>query len=804
MTRQADDTGDRSGATRSEMSGTAGAVIQARDISGGLHVHHAGPRTQDPDVPVPRQLPAAPRDFTGRATELHDLDGMLAAAEQAPALVVVTGTAGVGKTSLALAWAHRIAARFPDGQLHVNLRGYDPGRPLLPGEALHRMLTALGVPAPAIPAEPDAAGALYRSHLAGRRVLTVLDNAASAAQVRPLLSAGPGCLTLVTSRRHLGGLAVRDGAQGLTLRPLPEPDAVALLRATTAGRRAGDDASQLTELARLCARLPLALRVAAERAVSRPHLSLGDLLADLRDESSLWETLSMGDDGEDGDEDGVRAVFAWSYQALPEAEARLFRLLGLHPGPDFSLAAAAALAAGPPRATRRLLDALAGVHLLEQTAPDRFELHDLLRAYATDRAHAEMRPDERDAALGRVLTWYLLTAEAARAYVRPDGVELPLPRPGDGTAPLSFTDYDAAVDWTERERVNVHAATRAAAGARLHALAWQLPVVQWRGSIRAAPLAEWTETARLGLAASRALHDRHAEAWVLRCLGEAHRRAGRLAEAEECHRQVLVLRRELGDRKDEAAALNSLGLVLLTRRRLDAAVTHFAQALDAYRELGLPRWVAVELANLAAAHYEAGDLTPADEYAHRALAAYRDLGDELGEGSVLRTLSGIQRERGEPAAALESARRAVDIAVRRRKSTSEGLRLLALGAAQRANGLFDEALSTYDRAAAVHRRIGDGGREALAWHGTGETCRALGRAGEAAAWHRRGAARFHELGDPWHEAVALDGLAAAVRAGDPDGARGHGEAALALLAGYGDRRTAALRDGITARLGSAD
>ncbi|AZM50969.1 hypothetical protein DMB38_25070 [Streptomyces sp. WAC 06738] len=782
------------------MSGTAGAVIQARDISGGLHVHHAGPPPPEPGVPVPRQLPAAPRDFTGRAAELHDLDGILAAAEGAPALAVVTGTAGVGKTSLALTWAHRIAARFPDGQLHVNLRGYGPGRPLPPVEALHRMLSALGVPAPAIPAEPDAAGALYRSHLAGRRVLTVLDNAASAAQVRPLLSAGPGCLTLVTSRRRLDGLAVRDGARQLTLRPLPEPDAVALLRATTAGRRAGDDAPGLTELARLCARLPLALRVAAERAVSRPHLSLGDLLDGLRDESSLWETLSMGDDEE---EDGVRAVFAWSYQALPEPEARLFRFLGLHPGPDFSLAAAAALAADSPPETRRLLDALVGVHLLEQTAPDRFELHDLLRAYAADRAHAEMPPDERDTALRRVLTWYLLTAETARAWVRTDGIELPLPAPEDGAAPLSFTDYDAAVDWTERERVNVHAAARAAAAAELHALAWQLPVVQWRGSIRAAPLAAWSETARLGLASSRALRDRNAEAWVLRCLGEAHRRANRLAEAEQCHRQVLALRRELGDRKDEAAALNSVGLVCLARRRPDAAVTHFARALDAYRELDLPRWVAVELANLAAAHYDAGDLTPADDCARRALAAYRDLGDELGEGRVLRTLSGIQRERGEPAAALESARRAVDIAVRRRKSTSEGLRLLALGAAQQANGLFGEALSTYDRAAALHRRIGDGGREALAWHGTGETCRALARADEAAACHRRAAARFHELGDPWHEAVALDGLAAAVRAEDPAGARGHWERALALLAGYGDQRTAALRDGIAARLGAA-
>ncbi|MEO3767926.1 tetratricopeptide repeat protein [Streptomyces sp. B5E4] len=799
MTHQPDDPAGGSGATRSEMSGTAGAVVQARDISGGLHVHHADPRPPDADVPVPRQLPLAPRDFVGRAAQLHELDAILGSAAGAPPLVVVTGTAGVGKTSLALRWAHRIAARFPDGQLYVNLRGYDPGRPLLPGEALHRMLTALGVPAPAIPADPDAAGALYRSHLAGRRVLTVLDNAASAGQVRPLLSAGPDCLTLVTSRRHLGGLAVRDGAYPLTLRPLPEPDAVALLRATTAGRRAEDDAPELTELARLCARLPLALRIAAERAVSRPHLSLGDLLDDLRDKSSLWETLSMGDD-EDGD--GVHAVFAWSYRALPEPEARLFRLLGLHPGPDFSIAAASALAADSVSGTRRLLDALVGVHLLEQTAPDRFELHDLLRAYATDRAHAEMATDEREAVLGRVLTWYLLTAETARQRARPDGIGLPLPTPDDEAPPLTFRDYDAAVDWIERERLNIYAATRAAAGAELHDLAWQLPVVQWRGSTHARPTTEWTETARLGLSSSHALHDRFAQAWVLRCLGEAHVRNNRLAEGEECHRQVLALRRALGDRRGEAATLNSLGLVFLARRRLDAAVTHFAQALDAFRELDAPRGAAVELSNLANAYYEAGALADADACARQALAVYLDLHDELGEGSALRSLSNIQRERGEPTAALESAQRAVDIAVRRRMSASEGLRLLVLGAAQQANGLFDEALSTYDRAAALHRRIGDGGREALAWHGSGETHRALARPDEAAACHRRAAARFHELGDRWHEAVALDGLAAAVRAGDPDGARGHWETALALLAGYDDQRTAALRDSIAARLGA--
>ncbi|MFE9609331.1 ATP-binding protein [Streptomyces sp. NPDC006012] len=769
-----------------------------------MHFHHADSRSSNPGVLVPRQLPAALSDFVGRAEQLDFLDVLLSGEKgirlEHP-LIVVTGTAGVGKTSLALRWAHQIADRFPDGQLYVNLRGYDPGRPLLPGEALHRVLTALGVPALAIPADPDAAGALYRSHLADRRVLVVLDNAASAAQVRPLVSAGRGCLTLVTSRRRLAGLAVRDGAHHLTLHPLPEPDAIALLRVATAGRRAEDDPPQLTELAQLCARLPLALRVAAERAVSRPHLSLGALLRDLRDRSSLWQALSMGDDE---DVDGVRTVFAWSYRALPEPEARLFRLLGLHPGPDFSLEVVSVLAADSVSRTRQLLDTLVGVHLLEQTAPDRFEFHDLLRAYSTDLAHAEVAGQERDAALRRVLDWYLLTAETARKWIRPDGIELPLGTPADNAAPLAFTDYDAAVDWTERERGNIYAATRVAAQAGLDHLAWQLPVVQWRGSTHSTPTAEWSRTARLGLSASRVLRDRIAEAWVLRCLGEAHVRDNRLVEGEECHRQVLALRRDLGDRLGEATTLNALGLVFLARRRLDAAVTHFEQALAAFRELDVPRWVAVELSNLATTHYEAGSLVRADEFAQQALAAYRDLGDELGEGGVLRSLSNIQRERGQLGAALQSAHRAVDIAVQRRQSVSEGLRLLVLGAAQHASGLFGEALASYHRSVVLQRRIGDRSREALGWHRTGETYQALDRDDEAAAFHRQAASRFHEIGDSWHEALALGGLATAVRERDPDRARRHWEASLVLLADYDDQRAVALRDSFRSRLGEAD
>jgi hypothetical protein len=276
--------------TRSELSGSSRDVVQTGNVSGGIHFHHDdGPERSG--LPRPRQLPGCISRFVDRSDETERLDAILTADGDGPhaaSVCVITGTAGVGKTSLALRWAHRIANRFPDGQLYLNLRGYDPGAPVTAQEALHRFLSALGVPPGSIAADADAdaAAAHYRSLLADRRVLVVLDNAASAAQVRPLLPGGAHCLTIVTSRSRLSGLAIREGAHRLPLRTLPEGEAVALLRAVTSGYRHQDDAAKLAELAGLCAHLPLALRIAAERAAAHPHLRLDDLLAELRDESA--------------------------------------------------------------------------------------------------------------------------------------------------------------------------------------------------------------------------------------------------------------------------------------------------------------------------------------------------------------------------------------------------------------------------------------------------------------------------------------------------------------------------------------
>jgi hypothetical protein len=427
-----------SGSTRSDLSGSAGDVVQARDVHGGVHFHGPTPTVQR----RPRQLPADVGEFVNRLPELDLLDSILGADGNGPpqvGLFVIAGTAGVGKTSLAIHWAHRVHHRFPDGQLCVNLRGYDPGTPLTAETVLDRFLRALDVTPKAIPSDVEARAALYRTLLADRRALILLDNAATVGQVRPLLPGSPGSLVLVTSRNRLSGLGVRDGARRLTLDLLPEPDAVDLLRTLTANYRADEDPDAFAELARLCARLPLALRIAAERAASRPRMPLADLIRDLHDESALWEALSA-DDEEDAD--AVRTVFAWSYRALPEPAARLFRLLGLHPGPEFGTPIVATLARLSTVEARHLLDVLVGAHLIEQTGPDRYQFHDLLRAYAIDQVSHQESTKDRQMTNQRILTWYLHTAKTAETRIGALDLHIAL-EPPDPTLTLPTFDTHA-------------------------------------------------------------------------------------------------------------------------------------------------------------------------------------------------------------------------------------------------------------------------------------------------------------------------------------------------------------------------
>ncbi|MFE3741206.1 ATP-binding protein [Streptomyces sp. NPDC059096] len=767
-----------------------------------FHERHA-PADDGSSNHTPRQLPADVRQFVNRTDELNQLNAVLADEEGRPLVIsvcVIAGTAGAGKTSLALRWAHQVQERFPDGQLYVNLRGYDPGEPVTAQEALHRFLPALGVRSSSVPQDPDAAAALYRSLLADRRILIILDNAATVAQVRPLLPGSKDCLVVVTSRSRLSGLAVRDGARRLTLGTLPQPEAVALLRAVTAGYRPEDDADKLTELAELCARLPLALRIAAERAASHPHMRLDDLIADLRDESALWDALSTGDDDE---AEAVRTVFAWSYRALPDQAARLFRLLGLHPGPEFGLHAAAALSALPAGRGRQLLDSLVGAHLLEQTGPDRYQFHDLLRAYATDQATQEEPAAERDAALHRVLDWYLHTADAAQSWISPAEPHLDLAPPADGVRPGAFTEYDAAVDWAEREHTNLLQAVRTAASTGHDERAWKLAAVLANARYPSAPPADWPAVGRIGLEAARRLGERAGEALLLTELGMGYARVNHLTESHESHQSALVIWRELGDRLGEAHSLNLIGLFHLRGRQLDQAADHFEEAIAVFREQGSDHWAATALSNLASTHYEAGRLPEAATVTRQALEAHRSLENQRGEGNILRLLSRIACERGETEEALASARAALDIALALRDHRLEGYWLLPLGDAQRVSGALADALESYQRSATLHRRLGDRSREAQAWHGAALAYRALDRDEEAAHFHRQAVTAHRELGDAWDEARALDGLADLLHATAPAEAVPHWTRALELLDGYGDPRATALRERVGRDLAAA-
>ncbi|GAB3476847.1 ATP-binding protein [Amycolatopsis cihanbeyliensis] len=786
------------GGTRSHLSGSASDVVQARDVHGGVHFH--GP--EHSATPVPRQLPALVRAFVNRAAELDRLDQVLAGDPEEPLTVgmsLVTGTAGVGKTSLALHWAHRIRGHFPDGQLYLNLRGYDPGTPVGPAQALDYFLRALGVAPGAIPADLDARAALYRSLLAERRVLVLLDNAATAGQVRPLLPGTAGCLVLVTSRSRLAGLVFRDGAHRLSLDVLTESEAVGLLRAVTLGYRSGGDADQLLALARLCARLPLALRIAAERAARRPEMPLSELIDDLRDESGLWDALSADDDEE---ADAVRTVFAWSYRALSVESARMFRLLGLHPGAEFGAPAAAALAGTSAGQVRRLLDTLVGAHLLEHTAPDRYQFHDLLRVYATEQANREEAEPGRRQALRRLLTWYLHTVSAAQALISPLERAISLEPTEPEVTPLDFAGVDEATGWYEAERANLVAATRAAADAGLDRIAWQLPVLLRGIFMRHNPFDDWLDTARVGLAAARGLHDQAAEAELLESLAMACSQSQRLEQGLEYYRSALTARRALDDRFGEAMALNGIGLLHLRRRALAEAVTNFERSRGILTGLDLPYWDAVVLGNLAQADLELENLAEAAACLDRALPVLSDQDDRGIEGNALHLLSMVQRGLGKPESALQHIQRALGIAREHNNRLWEGYWLLELGRVQRELGQPAEALVSYQRAAMLQRRLGDRGREAQALDGTGETYQELGRPDEAMGFHRLARTTHGELGDRWQLVISLGNLANAARRageGETESTRLWREA-VENLAGFDDPKATRLRRHLRERL----
>jgi DNA-binding SARP family transcriptional activator len=572
-------------------------------------------------LPVPAQLPPAVPGFAGRAAELASLDGLARPSQGTPATVVisaVSGTAGVGKTALAVHWAHRVRADFPDGQLYVNLRGFDPGGiPVAPAEAVRGFLDALGTAPERIPQGLDGQVALYRSLVAGRRVLVVLDNAREAGQVRPLLPGSPGCLAIVTSRNQLTSLAAAEGARLLTLDLLPHADARALLAQRLGAARVSREPAAAEEIIGGCARLPLALAIAAARAAAAPGFPLAAVAASLREAASALDPFEGGDIATN-----LRAVFSWSSGAVSDAAARLFRLLGLHPGPDITAAAAASLAALPPGQARGLLAELARAHLLTEHVPDRYACHDLLRAYAAEQAHAVDSEQDLEDALCRVLDHYLHTANRAASLLEP--FPLPLGPAKPGVTPGAVTTEEGALGWFTAEHAALLAAVRLAARTRLDTRAWQLAAALTPYQLRRALWAEQASASQDGLDAARSAGDAAGQAHSLLGLALGYARSGRFTEAAPLFDDALRLFGQAGDPLWEGRVLGSLTWLAERDQRPADALTHAMRSMELFTAAGHPAGQALALNDIGYCHALLGDYQRSIAYCERALAIFRD------------------------------------------------------------------------------------------------------------------------------------------------------------------------------------
>ncbi|MET9630381.1 tetratricopeptide repeat protein [Lentzea sp. NPDC006480] len=757
--------------------------------------------------PRPAQLPPLVRGFTGRQAELAELDTAVRAKDTV-ALVAVCGTAGVGKTTLAVRWAHRVADQFPDGQLYVNLRGFDPEGVLAPEEALHGFLTAFGVTADRVPQVLQAQIALYRSLTAGKRVLVVLDNARDAAHARPLLPAEPGSAVVITSRDDLVGLVARDGAHRVGLDVLSPVEAVQLLRLLI-----GDEvatAAELEDLAVHCARLPLALRIAAELVARRGRVGLDDLA----DERHRLDLLEAGADAGTA----VRAVFSWSERHLPPAANRLFWLLGLHPGRDTDADAVAALAGVSARVGRNLLDVLQQAHLVESSGPGRWAMHDLLRAFARERAQQRLSESDRHDALKYLYEHYLTGALDAMDALYPYTKRW---RRGEsGLGEPSTMTASAAKTWLNTERLTLVTITGTAAGdlagyavkiARvidqhlnvgyhnddafsLHQNALSAAedlgdaagrarslLELGRSHARSGAYSEADEHYHRALRLYRRLGDLAGEARTLHALGNNEGRARRYHDALASYRLALTLSQEAGDRGQEAVELASIGQVQHGLGRHEEAMTCYRQAAAIYAEIGQRVGQGRILNDLGSALQSYGRLDEAQDHHRRALKILHDVGDRAAEAIAHTDLGRICSRQGRHGEALEHHRQAIEVFREIGDPVGEAEVLINLGTAHERMGRHEEAADLHQQAELLAVKLGDRLLECSALNGRGRAARAAGRHAEALAYHRDALAHAEEMEDREQVARSLDDLAAArVDIGEVAEARRLWEAALPI------------------------
>ena len=668
------------------------------------HESGAGPAPATPwPAVLPAQLPLTVRGFTGRTEELVRLEKIRTGARGKPAAVVLSGMAGVGKTTLAVHWASRMESAFPGGQLYVNLQGFDPQRAAVdPAEAVRGFLDALGVPPDRVPPGLQGQVGLYRSLLIGRRMMVVLDNARDAEQVRPLLPGATGCMALVTSRNQLTGLAATEGAHLLTVDLLDPDTARELLAERLGAGRVADEPGAVGSIVTRCAGLPLALSVVAARAATQPHRPLGALAEELRETGGRLDALDGGEAAS-----RLRAVFSWSYGALSAPAAQAFRLLALHPGPDMGPAAVAALAGVAPERVRALLTELTGGHLLSEPVPGRYAFHDLLRVYAAELVAVHDSGWARRAALHRMMDHYLHTAWAADVLVTPQPNPMALPPARPGADPEKPVDYEAALAWFLAEHSVLLEIVRQ-------------PPEDFDGHV-------WRLVGVLNT-----YLDRH-----------GHREAALMAG-----RNALEAATRDNDRAGLANAHRGLGLALDRSKHPERAREQYLRALELFAELGNDAGLARTHQHLARMSGAQGRPQQALEHANRSLEHYRAAGDRAGQSAALNHIGWRLAQLGDHIGALPHCEQAMVLA--RESGDVDGQAHIAdsLGYIHHHLGRHPQAIDWYKQAARLFHAAGERNTEAACLTCLGDSCRSAGLPGAAHDAWTRALALTGELGLP--------------------------------------------------------
>ncbi len=627
-----------------------GSLVQTGAIHGGLHLYSMPPSTV-----VPHQLPAAPQLFVGRADELAALDDAVACLQATP-VSLIAGAGGIGKTALALHWAHRRVDRFPDGQLYVNLRGFDPsGDPVHPESAVRGFLHALGINSKSIPTGLDNQSALYRSLLADKRILIVLDNARNTRQVVPLLPGSPTCMALVTSRDHLTGLINLHGARRLPLDAMGNAEARTLLTGRLGAQRLNAEPHAVDELLAYCDGFPLALSIVAGQAAAHPDFPLSALADELHDTPSRLNALNDSDPAS-----SLPAALRCSFSALPLRHADVFRHLGLATGPDISLHAIASLNALPLHQAREALRGLEQASLIHQHAPHQYRIHDLIRLGATEQAQHDLPEDIRKTALRRLVDFYVHTAANADRQLNPSRELVPSPPLQRNALTKQFKGRKEALEWFHLEHDNLVAASRMAARNRFYEQAWHLP---WNLTTFLYRQGYWSDLIAIhldSLTAGDRIADSTAKARSHRILASTYMRLGHEGDALNHAQQAIDLFTKLGDHIGRAGVKLTLGLISERRSDFTQALEYAADALEIFRSEGNRQGEIRALSSLSWNLARTGSHPHALMRCLEVLVMTRELKDAHGEAHVLDTIGYCHHRMGNPREAAEHYGQSID------------------------------------------------------------------------------------------------------------------------------------------------